>query len=114
MNQTTTLEIDPETRALAKTISERTGLSPDEIIRAATQSYVNEPLTISQTAEIAKVSVRTINNWLREGMGHSKLGRIVRISRTDLLAWINRHKSLSPLTPELPAASRRGRKKAAK
>lgn len=114
MRETTTIEIDHETREYAEAIAKRTGETPDEVIRRATHNYLHEPLTIAQAARVAQVSVRTINNWLRAGMGHSKLGRIVRISHTDLHLWINRHKFLSPSTPELPAASLRGRKKVEK
>ena len=98
---TTEISIDPETRSAATAFAEPLGMGADEVIK----TYILEPLTIPQAAEIAKVSTRTLNNWLRSGLGHCKIGRIVRISRIDLYTWLNRHKSLSPSTPVVPAVS---------
>lgn len=107
---TSQIQIDQETLRTAEAVSKEVGMTPEEVIRNATRSFLLEPLTTKECAKIAKVSERTIKTWLREGLGHSKIHRTVRIARSDLYLWLNRNKqSLSPSTPVNPVGSR-GRK----
>lgn len=60
-------------------------------------------LTPKDVAEIAKVSSRTVANWLRKGLRHYKIGATVRVEPADLQRWFQKHSKngLSQSTPDL-------------
>lgn len=51
-------------------------------------------MTIDETAELVAVSARTVRRWIRAGdlVAH-RFGRHWRISRTDLMSFLNRHRN---------------------
>jgi len=56
-----------------------------------------ELYTPAEAAAILGVSLRTLRSWIRSGaLGHSRLGpgqRLIRISRRDLEAFLNEHRT---------------------
>jgi excisionase family DNA binding protein len=49
-------------------------------------------LTLSEAARLARVSPRTVTNWVRRGLPVMREGRVVRVDRQELLAWLARHR----------------------
>ena len=60
-----------------------------------------EMLTADEVAEYMNVHVRTVRNWINSGeLPFIRIGpRGYRISRTDLLAFIDRQKQQKPSNP---------------
>ena len=60
------------------------------------QSPDPELLTLAESAEVARMSRRTLESLIAAGTGPAtvRIGRrMVRIWRTDLLAWIDAHRT---------------------
>ena len=45
-------------------------------------------VTTKEWANIMKVHPRTVMRWLREGMPHMKVNRLVRIDKDEALQWL--------------------------
>lgn len=56
----------------------------------AQTDIVPEYLTIEQLAVYSGLSVCTLRNWRQSGMPYYKLGRSVRVKRSDFDAWVAR------------------------
>ena len=54
-------------------------------------STANQWLTRSDIAEELNVSCRTVSGWMRSGLRYSKVGRLVRVKRSDLDAFLEGH-----------------------
>ena len=49
----------------------------------------DEILTVNEIAEEYKITTRTVVNWYTlKGLPYQKIGRMVRIKRSDLIAFI--------------------------
>lgn len=74
-------------------------------IRTGKPSPVDEFVTTAEAARVASVSVGTVRNWLSAGKltrhGH---GRLVRIRRLELLAFLAQPRRGAPLSPEQRAS----------
>ena len=60
------------------------------------QSPDPELLTLAESADVARMSRRTLEALIAQGTGPAtvRIGRrMVRIWRTDLVAWINAHRA---------------------
>jgi excisionase family DNA binding protein len=57
-------------------------------------------LSIKEAAAQVGVSVNTMKRWVRHGLRHSRIGRIIRIHPDDLLAYMNKHSVSNELTPK--------------
>lgn len=68
---------------------------------AGTMQPEKEMLTADEVAEYMNVHVRTVRNWINSGeLPYVRIGpRGYRISRTDLLAFINSQKHQKPSNP---------------
>ena len=49
-----------------------------------------EYLTIEELSSYSGMSVCTLRNWKRSGMPYYRLGRSVRVKRSDFDAWVAR------------------------
>ena len=49
-----------------------------------------EYLTIKEIAEVYKVSIKTIRNWLKKDMPVTRVGNVLRFKVTDVEKWINK------------------------
>ena len=50
-------------------------------------------LTVGEAARLAKVSVPTVRRWTRTGrLAHIKLGRAVRVLRSDIHEFVLQHR----------------------
>ena len=60
-----------------------------------TQSPLPTLLTVSQVADVLQVNVRTVRRWIDAGdlVAH-RIGRGVRVSEADLIAFIRSHREL--------------------
>lgn len=67
-------------------------------------------LTEVQAAKIISLSVRTLQAWRLRGVGpaYVKVGKAVRYSRADLIAWIGAH-TVSPEDTAVPLSYAEGR-----
>ena len=91
-----------EYEALEKVATEK-GLSVADARREATSLYARRKAEIhrmmdgifsrAEAAATAEVSIRTIDQWLADGLAHSKIGGLVRINVDDLLRWITDHRT---------------------
>lgn len=55
-------------------------------------------MSITEAADFVSVSDRTIRRWISTGeLTAHRFGRQWRISRSDLLAFIHRHRDAGPL-----------------
>lgn len=55
-----------------------------------------ELLTLAEAADLARMSRRTLESLIAQGTGPATVrigGRMVRIWRTDLLTWIDSHRT---------------------
>lgn len=48
---------------------------------------MKEYLTLKELADHVSVSINTLRNWMASGMPYIKLGRSVRVNRSDFDAW---------------------------
>ena len=58
-------------------------------------STANQWLTRSDIAEELNVSCRTVSGWMRSGLRYSKVGRLVRVKRSDLDSFLESHATTS-------------------
>lgn len=49
-------------------------------------------LTMHQAAKLVCVCHGTIKNWVRNGLPHTRIGRVVRIHADDLTQFMEMHK----------------------
>lgn len=57
------------------------------------RDFHNDILTKRDAASFFKVSVRTIETWMRAGLlAHLKIGKIVRFKRADVMESLERFK----------------------
>ena len=62
-----------------------------------TTDHKNELLTVSETCRYLKVSVRTLNRYIRDRrMPGFKLGKEWRFARTDLDQWLQQRPGFIP------------------
>jgi excisionase family DNA binding protein len=52
---------------------------------------MTEWLTIHEAAKYAKVSERTIRNWMKGGLKYSRIGGLVRIDSMWIDEYLNKH-----------------------
>ncbi|MGA2733053.1 MAG: helix-turn-helix domain-containing protein [Syntrophobacteraceae bacterium] len=55
-----------------------------------------EYLTMEELSRYCGMSICTLRNWKRSGMPYFKLGRSVRIKRSDFDAWVGRFQVNGP------------------
>ncbi len=68
----------------------------------------NELFTVSEVAELCKVSPRTVFRWLSEGeMPAIRIGNVTRVRREDLDTFFQAH--LTVTTKERPARRKESR-----
>lgn len=54
-------------------------------------------LTVKQAAEYAIVSMATVRRWLKDGLPHFRAGHQIRIAKEDLVNFLRKGGSESPL-----------------
>jgi excisionase family DNA binding protein len=47
-----------------------------------------EYLSLAELAQYCSVGKKTLNKWLRNGMPYYKVGRLVRVNRSEFDAWM--------------------------
>jgi chaperonin GroEL (HSP60 family) len=104
-----TIELTHAEAELLTEAARKLNCSAGDIIRTATRNLLCTPMNRREAAAFAGVSLRTLDNWLKQGMSHVKIRRIIRITRHDIQQWLIRHKYSSQSIPGVPAGSR-GRK----
>lgn len=58
-------------------------------------SALHPLLTLSQVADLLRVSVKTVRRWmLSKRLPHVRLGRVVRFQEDELLRWIEARKEV--------------------
>lgn len=48
----------------------------------------DEKLTVKEIATEYKITTRTVSNWMERGLPYIKIGRMVRILRSELIKFI--------------------------
>lgn len=62
---------------------------------ASNSSALHPLLTLSQVAELLRVSEKTIRRWMiSKRLPHARLGRVVRFRQDELLRWIEARKEV--------------------
>jgi excisionase family DNA binding protein len=52
-------------------------------------------LAVRQTADCLGVSTKTVRRWIASGeLPHHRIGRSIRITETDLIAFIKLHRAM--------------------
>jgi len=54
------------------------------------QTVMREYLSINELASYTGVSVRTLRAWIKAGMPHYRIGRLLRIKRSEFDEWMKR------------------------
>jgi excisionase family DNA binding protein len=50
-------------------------------------------ITVKDIMRIYQVSRTTVQNWVKQGLPHYKIGRLIRFNQDDLTEWIRRNKA---------------------
>jgi excisionase family DNA binding protein len=61
-----------------------------ELLAALHATTGEQLLSVAEAARIASASPRTVQRWLREGLRSVGAGRVRRVRRADLDAWLTR------------------------
>ncbi len=59
-----------------------------DALRAGTNAK-NEFLSVKEAAELTRVSETTVREWMANGLRHYKQNRVVRLRRSELLAFLS-------------------------
>ena len=49
-------------------------------------------ISIKEFSEFMKVSTRTVRRWIKIGMPYVRVGQIIRIEKSDAIAWVTEQK----------------------
>jgi excisionase family DNA binding protein len=57
------------------------------------QEATAEYLSLAELAQYCSVAKKTLNKWLRNGMPYYRVGRLVRVKRSEFDAWMKQFRS---------------------
>jgi excisionase family DNA binding protein len=57
------------------------------------REVTTEYLSLTELAQYCSVAKKTLNKWLRDGMPYYKVGRLIRVKRSEFDVWMRQFRS---------------------
>ncbi len=83
--QLTAAELDKRIEAAVSRAVER-------VLQSAANHQQQEYLTTKQAAQLLKISTRSLQNWVAQGLPHDRAGNSLRFKQAELLDWSSKRK----------------------